>query len=143
MTRYSTGLFLNYDLTENVELYSELAFTRNKSSRTLAPIPTGAFYVTNLDNPLFSESLRQVAAEQFVPVAPGLVGFALRRRWEELGTRQIEQQRDYTRAVVGVRGAINDTWDFNAWVSYADVDESERFFNGASASRIDQRYWLT
>ncbi|GAB5414270.1 MAG: TonB-dependent receptor [Congregibacter sp.] len=138
LTRYSAGVFLNYQLNEDLEAYSELAFTRNESAQNLAPIPTGAFYVTNLDNPFFSDELREIASEQFVPVAPGLVGFAMRRRWEELGPRVLEQERDYARAVAGLRGAINSTWDFDVWLSYADGDESERLFNSASASRIDQ-----
>lgn len=66
LTRHSVGLFLNYELNEKLEAYSELAFTRNEAAQNLAPIPTVAFYVTNLDNPFFSDELRQLAADQFV-----------------------------------------------------------------------------
>lgn len=74
------GAFFDYAINERLEAYSELALTRNEAAQNLAPIPTGSLYLINLDNPLLSDDLRQLAAEQFIPVGPNLVGFGLRRR---------------------------------------------------------------
>ena len=138
LTRYSAGLFANYRVSERVEFYTELAFTRNESLQNLVPIPAGGFYVTNLDNPVLSDQLREVAASEFVPVAPGLVGFGMRRRWEELGPRIGDNRRDYTRVVAGLRGSLSERWDYDVWVTYTDSDESTMLLNAGSASRIDQ-----
>jgi outer membrane receptor protein involved in Fe transport len=101
-------------------------------------VPESAFYAINLDNPFFTDSVRQIAAEQFLPIQPGLVGFGLVRRFEELGSRVIDRQRDYLRWVLGVRGALTDTWDFDAWAVYTDGDEKEFQRNGLSRSRLAQ-----
>lgn len=138
LTRYTAGLFANYDLGANLEAYTELTFTRNESGRTLAPVPAADFFEINLDSPFFSDQSREIAANQFLPAGPGSVAFGLRRRLEELGAREFDSTRDYTRAVVGLRGSLNDTWDFDSWAVYTDGSETELQLNGASASRIQQ-----
>lgn len=138
LQRSSAGLFITWDLTNDIETYGEVTFTRNESSQTLAPVPAFDFFVTNLDNPFLSEQARGIAANQFEPVGPGLVGFGLARRLLELGSRIIDRERDYLRVVAGLRGALSDNWDFDAWVSYTDGDEVEMQRNGASRSRLAQ-----
>lgn len=138
LTRYAGGVFVSYAMTDRVEAYTELAFTRNEAGRNLAPIPTAAGYVVNLDNPFLTDQVQDIASTQFFPAGPGLVQFGTRRRWEELGAREVEHQRDYLRVVSGLRGSLNDVWDFDAWVVYSDAEEDELLDNSASASRIDQ-----
>jgi iron complex outermembrane receptor protein len=138
LTRYTAGLFFDYTISDRVEFYTEAAFTRNAASRNLAPVPTGELTIINLDNPFLAEQTRAIAAEQFVPFGENQVGFGLRRRWEELGPRVLETQRDYARIVAGLRGSLNETWDYDVWVTYTDGDEVERLDGTASRSRIAQ-----
>lgn len=138
LTRYAAGAFISYALNDRIEAYTELAFTRNEAGRNLAPIPTAAGYIVNLDNPFLTDQVRDIASTQFFPAGPGLFQFGARRRWEELGAREIENNRDYLRVVAGLRGSLNDVWDFDAWVIVTDAEEDEVLNNSASASRIDQ-----
>ena len=39
LERYSGGLFLNYELSDRVEGYAELMYTRNVGRQNLAPVP--------------------------------------------------------------------------------------------------------
>ena len=138
LRRYSGGLFLNYNISSNVETYFEITHTRNEARQNLAPVPATSNYSINPDNPVLSPEAQQIFADQFTPDGPNTVAFRFSRRLEELGPRIIDSTRDYSRVVAGLRGAINDNWDFDAWLTYTDGDEEEQLLNGASASRIQQ-----
>ena len=138
LRRYSGGLFLNYDISDRVETYVEASFTRNEAEQTLAPVPVFGFFAINPDSPLLSAQMQQIAAEQFFPVGPNLVEFSFRRRMVEVGVRVIENNRDYARLVAGLRGRINDNWDYDVWFTYTDGDEEELLLNDVSFSRIQQ-----
>ena len=138
LTRYSGGLFLNYDLSAQVESYVELIYSRNEAARNLAPVPATGIFTINLDNPTLSEATRLIATEQFSPSGPNLANFGLRRRLLELGPRVVEYQRDYLRVVAGLRGQLSEHWTFDAWASYTNSDEEDAFLNGVSRSRISQ-----
>lgn len=138
LQRYWGGLFLNFDITGRLETFLELTHTRNESLRNLAPVAAGGFFVINLDNPLLSAQTQQLAANQFFPDGPNTVAFGIRRRLLELGPRLLETTRDYSRIVAGLRGDINDNWDFDVSLSYTEADEEELLINDASASRIQQ-----
>lgn len=138
LRRYSSGLFLNYDISDRVETYIEASFTRNEAEQTLAPVPVFGFFAINPDSPVLSAQMQQIAADQFFPAGPNLVEFAFRRRMVEVGVRIIENNRDYARLVAGLRGQINDDWDFDVWFTYTDGDEEELLLNDVSFSRIQQ-----
>lgn len=138
LRRYSGGLFLNYDINNRIETYVELTYTENEARQNLAPVPATSFYVINPDNPVLTPQTQQIAAGQFFPDGPNLVGFVLSRRLLEVGPRIIENQHEYSRIATGLRGEINENWDFDVWLTYTDVDERELLLNDASGSRIQQ-----
>ena len=138
LRRYSGGLFLNYDISDRVETYVEASYTRNEPAATLAPVPAFGFFLINPDSPTLSAQMQQIAADQFFPAGPNLVEFGLGRRMVEVGLRIIESNRDYARLVAGLRGQINDNWDYDVWFTYTDGDEEELLLNDVSFSRIQQ-----
>ncbi|MFK7956891.1 MAG: TonB-dependent receptor plug domain-containing protein [Lysobacterales bacterium] len=138
LTRYTGGVFVDYDVSDRMETYLELTFTRNETSRSLAPVPLGAFFAINLDNPILTPQFRQIATDQLLPAGPDTVLFGLLRRLQEVGLREIDRNQDYLRLVAGVRGSINDSWDYDAWITYTDTDEELLQSNGVSASRVQQ-----
>jgi outer membrane receptor protein involved in Fe transport len=137
LERYSGGLFLNYDVSDRHTLYTELTYTRNNVLRNLAPVPLFMFPETNLDNPVLTPEA-QAAFSQYIPTGPNTVTFFMARRMEELGFRIIDSTNDYSRAVVGLRGDINDTWDFDIWATYTKGEEEELQRNDGSFSRFQQ-----
>ena len=140
LERYSGGLFLNYELSERIEGYTELTYTRNVGRQNLAPVPAFELATTNLDNPALSPEASQLFADYYIPDEndPNLVSFFLARRMEEVGPRIAETQNDYYRAVVGLRGYLNDTWDYDVWATYTKGEEEELLINDVSRSSFLQ-----
>lgn len=138
LQRTTAGLFLNYDLNDNIELYSEASIAYNDPTANLAPVPAAGFFAINTDNPFLSPEMQQIAADEFFPLGPDTVGMVFGRRLLEFGPRTIERNYEYKRAVVGLRGAINETWDFDAWYTWTRSDEDEYFLNDGSYSRMQQ-----
>ena len=137
LERISGGVLFNYDLGTRLETYGELTYSRNTADRNLAPAPLFINVLTNYDNPVLTPEAQQVF-QQFIPVAGTLVGYAFRRRMEELGFRIFNSEFDYSRAVVGLRGEINTNWDFDIWATYTRGEEEELRYNSVSASRLQQ-----
>lgn len=139
LERYSAGALINFDLSDRVELYSELMHTRDDVIISLAPAGTfGAFVAINTDNPVLTPANQQLLADNGFPVGPNVVGIALSRRLLELGPRIIQSERDYTRLLAGLRGDISGSWEYDMWVSYTKSEEEERQLNDGSFSRLQQ-----
>ncbi|MDJ0747824.1 MAG: TonB-dependent receptor [Woeseiaceae bacterium] len=138
LSRYSGGVLFDYAFSERMETYAELSFARNESRQNLAPVPSNGFFVINPSSPVLSPEASQLFASQFVPVGPGLVGFAFGRRLEELEPRILDNKAEYSRGVVGLRGVLAGSWEYDAWLSYTRGDEERVQRNGASRSRLQQ-----
>ena len=139
LERHTAGLFLNYDLTDRTELYMEAAYTRNRHRAVLAPVPAGGFFDFNTDNPIMTPATQQMFADNYIPIGPNMVTAWIARRFEELGPRIIENRKDYLRVVTGLKGDLGSTsWEYDAWVTYAEGDEPEILYNDGSRSRFQQ-----
>lgn len=138
LERWSVGALVNFQLTDRFELYAELSYANNEAAQTLAPVPAAGFFEINPDNPVLSPEAQQLFADELFPVSATTVGMVFGRRLVELGPRILETDNDYTRIAAGLRGEINETWDFDAWVTYTRGDEDEYFLNDASYSRMQQ-----
>ena len=140
LTRYSGGVFLNYELTGALETYFEVTHTRNEARQNLAPVPLFDFLQTNLDNPVLSPEAQQVFADNFIPdpADRNIVSFSFRRRLLELGPRIADTTFDYSRVVAGMRGDLGDNWDFDVWLTYTKGEEEILLSNDASRSRARQ-----
>ena len=137
LERYSGGVFFNYGLSDRFESYFEITHTRNVAKQNLAPVPVFSNLAINLDNPVLTPEAQQAFAN-FIPLGGNLVGFAFRRRLEELGFRIADNTSDYSRIVAGLRGEISSNWDFDVWATYTKGEEEEFQSNDASASRMQQ-----
>jgi len=140
LTRYSGGAFLNYDLSNSLEVYSELTYTNADNRANLAPVPIFAFLNINLDNPLLTPATRQLFADNLFPDPndPNLVAGFFGRRMLEAGPRIVDATNEYTRVVGGLRGELTENWDFDAWVIYNKADQDSILLNGILFSRFQQ-----
>ena len=140
LTRYSAGAFFNYDLSNRLEAYSELTYTRAEILANLAPVPIFAFLDINLDNPLLTPATQQLFADNLFPDPndPNLVSGFFGRRMLETGPRVIDETNEYTRLVAGLRGELTANWDFDAWVIYNKADQDTQLQNAVSFSRFQQ-----
>jgi len=138
LRRVSGGAMFRYDLSSSIELYSELQLAQNSATQTLAPVPASGVFDINFDNPVLTPATRQAFIDNLPSTGPGLLGLAFGRRMLDLGPRIIISDRDYSRVVAGLRGELNETWDFDVWATYTKGDEVESFLNDASSSRMQQ-----
>ena len=138
LTRYSGGVFLNYDLSNNLEGYAELTHTRTENRQNLAPVPFFEVLVFNLDNPLLTPATQQLFADNLFPAGPNMVAGFFGRRMLETGPRIIDNTSDYSRLVAGLRGELTENWDFDAWVIYNKADQDAQLLNAVSFSRFQQ-----
>jgi outer membrane receptor protein involved in Fe transport len=135
--RYSAGVFGSYEMSNGFEWYLETGFARNESGRELASVPVTAFFLINSDNPVMTPETMQLF-EDFYLIEPGLGGVFLFRRMLEVGSRHRDDERDYWRTVLGLRGELGGGWDIDGWVTYTVSDELELLLNDVSRSRLQQ-----
>ena len=117
----------------------------------------------NLDNPFLSTAARQILEISFGRDSarrPGFIGsratgFSINpaftgdadglvspgrfsSRLTGLGPRQIVNQRDAYRGLLGIRGALSKSWSYDLYYSHSYVAHDAEFFNSASAKRLQQ-----
>ncbi|MFC1606112.1 TonB-dependent receptor plug domain-containing protein [Pseudomonadota bacterium] len=103
LTRYAVGTMGHYDLSGSSEAYFEAAFIRNDSGRNLAPTPGFMAVQVNLDNPVLAPETQAIFSEHY-SCAPNLACMLFGRRFMEVGERIFNDERDYLRAVAGLKG---------------------------------------
>ena len=149
-----------YEINENVELYSQAVFSKNKVATKIAP--GGSFfnvYQLNLNNPSIPEAIAQrygnglgltpaeyAAARnsQFGPTLadgsanPDYVQFSsqVRRRTVEAGTRDSEFTSTLFNIVVGARGAITDNISYDISGTYGESERIQRQGGFARFNRL-------
>ena len=137
--RYTAGAFLNYDINDQVNVYSETMFALNTSSGQYGP--SGAFaYIdvnTHCSNPLFTAEEVTAFCTKSVPgLTTGTTQTAMQanqalyggtgdaitlsiaRRNVEGGGRVDNYTSNSIREVIGTKGTINEAWTFDAYGQY-------------------------
>jgi outer membrane receptor protein involved in Fe transport len=138
LDRYNGGLFFNYDITDRNYVYAEVLYSRSEVQRILAPVPAIDFLAINFDNPVLTPATQQLFVENLFP-AGGNSGLGLFvRRFEEFGPRVFDNTSEYTRLLAGLRGDIGSAWEYDAWFTYTENDETDDFLNDGSFSRWQQ-----
>ena len=142
--------------------------TRSPQQLAPAPafIGTGADSVfpaqVNLDNPFLSSAARRILEisfgrdsagrrgfvgnpgigftinPAFTGDADGLVSGRIFSRLTGLGPRQIDNQRNAYRGLIGLRGELATGWSYEAYYSRSSVSHDTFFYNSASARRLQQ-----
>ncbi|MFN4296017.1 MAG: TonB-dependent receptor domain-containing protein [Brevundimonas sp.] len=137
-TRYSFGVFANYELNRAAEVYTQLMFT---DSSTLAQIaPSGSFFnneTINCGNPLLSA--QQSAAIGCTPAdiaADNDTLLYIGRRNVEGGPRVQDYNLNSYRLVGGLRGDITDAWSYDLTAQYARVQYTDRYIGDFSSQRL-------
>lgn len=138
LQRVTGGLFLNYDLNDRHEAYVEIMHSTKDSAQKLSPIAAAFSAETNFDNPVLTPASQQVFEDNFFPVRDNIVAYFIGRRLSEVGDRATNNNRDYSRVAAGLRGELNSTWNYDAWMTYTSGDEDTRLLNDASRSQLLQ-----
>lgn len=135
--RYTLGSFGHYEINEHVEAYTELMYMNDKSTRQIAP--TAAAFNTNTlecGNAFFSDQQFEALCGQYGLTREDSQLAYVGRRNVEGGNRQNELKYNTFRGVFGLRGEINDTWRYDGYYMYSQVDFNNKFSNDISIPNI-------
>ena len=122
--RYGLGAFAHYKVNEWAEAYADLMFMDDNSRAQIAP--GGIFYAPftiNCNNALAS-------AQQLTALCGANAGTAttrtlnIGRRNVEGGTRTSDLRHTDYRIVVGLRGDLNESWNYDFYMQYGTVSFS-------------------
>ena len=138
--RWLLGGYGEYAVTDDINVYSEVSFINNRVANELAATPvTGnvdlnvAAQSANLSAADFT-ALQTIAARQqaanaaavaagvaqpFGGLAAGNVRLGINRRVSEVGSRNTLNERSAWRVLVGSRGSITDTLDYDIYYFFA------------------------
>lgn len=136
----------HFDITEDHEAYAETFFSRSDVFTQLAESGTfGNNFTVPVGNPFIPEPARQqmCAALNIAPEACTVgnttsARFTVDRRFVEYGPRKNDFENKTFQGTVGLRGAINDTWSYDAYYSFGETDQIQTRGNWGSLSRVQQ-----
>lgn len=118
--RLSFATFGTYHLTESVDLFAELLYTKRWSTQPASPA-----------------TLTDIAFDAAHPTNPTGVDFVLeRRRLLENGARTFEQETDTFRVVTGVKGRLGETWSYEAAFNWGRNTGSDAILNNINTGRL-------
>lgn len=122
--RYMVSALMDYDITDDVRVFTEALFTQTRTESELEPFPHshGDLNIDGIsvDNPFVPQDLRDAA------LAVGADTIEYARRTTELGNRGAGATRDTYRFLVGVEGNIGENWRWETFFSYGRMDDAQQ-----------------
>ena len=144
--RYTGGAFAHYDVNDHAKVYLEFQFMDDRTYSQIAPsgaftgsglattngIPNGAWAV-NCSNPYLS-SAEYGAFGCTGPAAsnPNIVDVTFGRRNVEGGDRTDDLGHTSYRSVLGVKGDLNDAWQYDTYFQNGITRFAEEYTNDVS-----------
>ena len=153
--RYLASAGGHFDITDNVTFYAEASYGKTKSSASLEPYPAaggdpatdgaGSIDVIGgiaIDNAFIPGPIAAaIAARNSDGDTTNDVGFiAFRRRLTDVFNRSNRNERDFYRAAVGLRGDIDDRWNWDVSYVYGkttDFTTSETVYTDRFTNALD------
>ncbi|KRB02606.1 TonB-dependent receptor [Lysobacter sp. Root690] len=129
LDRWQATALGRYEINEHAEAYTQLLYTRSNVFSQIAPGGLfGGEFDVNIGNPLIPGPARAQMCAEFgltncTVGSAETFNAALLRRTTELGTRSTDFQNKVFQATLGVRGAINDRWRYDAYWSHGEADQ--------------------
>jgi iron complex outermembrane recepter protein len=149
--RWTAGAFINYNVNEHTNVYSEFMFMRNETTGGIAP---GGDFANNTlgincgpvgtglnGNPLITAQQRSVLcnptalAAQGQP-ADGTLSYYLERRNVEGGLRLTDFTNTDFHEVLGVKGDFAGAWKYDAYAQVGITDQQQLQLNNFSATKL-------
>ena len=133
LTRTSAYAAVNFDLTENLELYTDGIFADYAVNNQFGPVVLEQVFMPPT-NPFIPQDFRLLLDSRFDPDAPFFFG----KRMTILGPRVQENNYDMHQLAVGVRGLLPGDWVVDAYVQYGGSSQWKYQTGGISRSRVDE-----
>lgn len=138
LERWSMSGTGNYELTDGINLFTEMTFTNSKVNRELAPTPFAeSGFTIDLNNPFIPANL--LTAFQGIDAdGDGLVTQSVFRRMLEAGSRVNADNHNLYRFVVGANGEFSNGMVWEVFYNYGRSEESQRQDGNIVISRFQQ-----
>jgi len=128
-TRWSLGAFVDYEINEHAIAYLETNFANDRTAGQIAE--SGTFfaqeYFLPLDNSVFPQAFRD-SLMSYWPDADEF-GVYIGKRNVEGGPRSSNFEHSGFRIVTGLKGSINDDWDYDVSYLYGSTASSLAYLN--------------
>jgi len=143
--RYLLGGIASYEVSDALEVYSEVAYVNNRVDSELAPTPILVNTTLDINSLVTNGFIDAATAAQFnqldasetgADMNDGLVAVQVRRRLQEAGGRRNLDERNAFRVVAGARGAINDYLSYDAYYMFSRTRNANIQQGNASVSRF-------
>lgn len=137
-TKWSAGGFFNYQVTDDVESYFEVMMMDDNTRAQIAPSGNfGRTSTINCDNPMLSaQQYELICSSRGYDETELAAPLTILRRNVEGGNRTSIIRHTSYRFVAGLRGQIDDTWNFDIYGLHSTTVGSDTFVNGIHAARI-------
>ncbi len=134
--RWSIGGIVDYEINEHAIAYLEGNFANDRTFGQIAE--SGTFFATEyflpLDNSVFSEGFRDSLTDIW-PDADEF-GVYIGKRNVEGGPRRQDFDHSGFRIVTGLKGSINDDWDYDVSYLYGSTSSSQAYQNDMLTQNI-------
>jgi iron complex outermembrane recepter protein len=139
-TRYTAGVFADYEISEAFNPYMDFMFMDYSTDAQIAP--SGAFFgprTVNCDNPFLTTGNPTIgraicgAALGTATNATALIG----KRNTEGGNRFNDIGFNQFRVVTGMKGDITDNWSYDVHAQFGQISVANTYRNDVSSARID------
>ena len=144
LQRRQIAAFMNYSVTDNVEMYAKMTYTNYNASQELAatPVSSGIGSTMLPTNPFIPADLATILASRTNPAG----AFTFGKRTTEVGSRNGDNNYDVLQTTLGARGSFdlgNYNWNWDVLGGYGRTQRSEVQTGNVSRSRLQNAYNAT
>lgn len=137
--RYTAGLLAHYEVSDAIELYTDVMFMQDTTRAQIAPagIVGNRTYTINCDNPLLSASQATALCGANAGSATAVWSGTIAKRLEVAGRqRYYDVRHRQWRGIVGARGTFAPGWSYDVYGQYGRVEYANDATNDVSVSRV-------
>lgn len=137
--KWAGGGFLNYEWNKHAEAYAEIMFMDDYTDAQIAP--SGNFGNTtalNCDNPMLSPQQRQLICANNGYEPTDIANVMILKRNVEGGPRVSQLSHTAWRLTSGIKGEINDAWNYDFFGLHAEVRSPQRYANDLNVTRLQE-----
>jgi outer membrane receptor protein involved in Fe transport len=141
-TRFNAGMFGHYTVSKHADAYVEATFSDDHTSvlyEDAGTTPTGSglnVFGVNCNNPLLSPGEVDSLCTQNGLGATDTAQVGIGRRNVEGSMREDDFRHRSYRVLLGVKGDINDVWNYDVNGQYGNTDSHERLSSDISQLRL-------
>ena len=146
LKRYQVNGMGTFRINSAAEVYSQVMFVNSEVRTALAPSGTFAnTYDVPIGNPFIPDAMRQqlcdargISTANCVAGAAGTTNVPLmvNRRFSEWGDRQSSFENNTYQITAGVRGDINENWNYDVYASHGETEMLSNRISWGSLSKL-------